>query len=480
MTGLFAVIALVYASTYYGDQGWGDDFAQYILHARHIALGRAYVETGYVYTWDTASIGPRWYPPGFPLMLAPVLAYRGLDFTAFQVLLTVVQMFWLAAAFVLFRRALGDGAALVLTSMLGLSPYLIMFRREVMSDIPFAFLTLCALLVIDGQQPNAGHTRWKPFLAAALIAAAAAVREVGFVIVVALAAESIVKRRAHPALVPAGLAVGVLTVALHTAFGPQSYTDQFRAFPVRTVVSNIPHYFVHHMRGFWAGPSVILAGVPVPILWLIALPLAALGFSLRLRRTRGVTELFFVAYTLVILAWPTVQELRFLYPVLPLILLYAGTGAKALLESADRLVSARVMAGVRVLALALLAMIYAVRTTKEIHAAGPVSDGPLTPSAQRLFQAIRADTPPGAVVVFRSPRALTLFADRRGAGFPSNTPSPAGIRYMKRIGAGYAIAETPSTPPSLRIGRFIRDTPHCFDRIRRLDGFDIFLFRCRN
>ena len=68
----FGIIVLVYLSTIYPDQGWGDDFAQYISQAANISKGISMAQTGYIYSRYTPSLGPVAYPPGFPLMLAPI------------------------------------------------------------------------------------------------------------------------------------------------------------------------------------------------------------------------------------------------------------------------------------------------------------------------------------------------------------------------------------------------------------------------
>lgn len=53
-------------------QPWGDDFAMYILHAKNIASGKAYTDTGYIPNPGYAVLGPAAYPPLFPLVLSPV------------------------------------------------------------------------------------------------------------------------------------------------------------------------------------------------------------------------------------------------------------------------------------------------------------------------------------------------------------------------------------------------------------------------
>ena len=72
-----ALICVLLAGVFYmltirDGHDWGDDFSMYIRHAENIAQGLPYAQSGYIYNPYNPSIGPRMYPPGFPLLLAPV------------------------------------------------------------------------------------------------------------------------------------------------------------------------------------------------------------------------------------------------------------------------------------------------------------------------------------------------------------------------------------------------------------------------
>src|SRR4051794_26067874 len=58
----------------------GDDFAQYIKEAMNIAHGKPFYESNYIYNKYNTEYAPAQYPPGFPLMLAPVIGSRALSF----------------------------------------------------------------------------------------------------------------------------------------------------------------------------------------------------------------------------------------------------------------------------------------------------------------------------------------------------------------------------------------------------------------
>src|SRR5262245_27882668 len=58
------VIGIFYLSTVRSGQPWADDFSLYIAHARNIANGASYADTGYIYNPHNPAVGPRVYPPG--------------------------------------------------------------------------------------------------------------------------------------------------------------------------------------------------------------------------------------------------------------------------------------------------------------------------------------------------------------------------------------------------------------------------------
>ena len=55
----------------------GSDYAQYVMHASNLVEGRPFEVTGYIYNPAYPSLAPRAYPPGYPVLLAPVYAFSG-------------------------------------------------------------------------------------------------------------------------------------------------------------------------------------------------------------------------------------------------------------------------------------------------------------------------------------------------------------------------------------------------------------------
>ena len=56
---LILAVGAFYIATIREGHLWGDDFAMYIHHAKNLASGNAYGDTGYIYNPHYPDIGPR-------------------------------------------------------------------------------------------------------------------------------------------------------------------------------------------------------------------------------------------------------------------------------------------------------------------------------------------------------------------------------------------------------------------------------------
>lgn len=191
------------------------DYAQYLLHAKALVEGRPYAETGYIVHPDAWSIGPRAYPPGLPLTLAPLVAAVGVHSSLFRVLmLASMAMFavlaWRRLAIDVdpWQAAVGAGFAVFVVEARGgaLAP---------ISDPGFAALMWGTILAVD----TTASWSWRRILVVtALAGATLAYRITGIAVIGALALHALATWRSHRgrAAIPiALLALGGL-VALAT------------------------------------------------------------------------------------------------------------------------------------------------------------------------------------------------------------------------------------------------------------------------
>jgi 4-amino-4-deoxy-L-arabinose transferase-like glycosyltransferase len=163
LIALLGVITLFHVLTIRPGQGWGDDWAQYVAHAKNLVEGRSYDDTGYIYN-GAARYAPRIYPPGFPVLLAPIYALRGLDLEALKipVILSFIGALIMFAA--LAARWDGAASALIATAVAGFHPFFRDFKNHILSDLPFAFLLLTAIAaserILEGEKRERDDFRW--------------------------------------------------------------------------------------------------------------------------------------------------------------------------------------------------------------------------------------------------------------------------------------------------------------------------------
>ena len=151
--GLVVLVGVFQVATIRTGHVWGDDFSAYISHARNLVTGVEYGNTGYVRSPNSEV--PKMYPPGFPLLLAPVYQAYGLSLTPMKA--EGIGFFCVALfLFYLLVRKVGDEwPALAAVAVIGVSPYFWDFKDTIGSDLPFLMFTYAALLV--AQQAN----RWR-------------------------------------------------------------------------------------------------------------------------------------------------------------------------------------------------------------------------------------------------------------------------------------------------------------------------------
>jgi len=96
---LVAGVAVFLVSTLRKGHNWDGDYALYIMHAENIVAGRPYGATGYIFNPQNW-IHPAAYPPGLPLLLAPVYRLAGLDLQRMK----LVGVFSFALFLLVFAR----------------------------------------------------------------------------------------------------------------------------------------------------------------------------------------------------------------------------------------------------------------------------------------------------------------------------------------------------------------------------------------
>ena len=352
--GVLLLQALVLAAVAFPAPHNGGD------HTAYLALAHSLLEgTGYTELWDPERPLHTKYPPGYPLVLALLMALGATTWGAFKTssavamaLATLVVYAWSA------RRvgAIGAGAVAIL---LVLASGWQDASRWILSEPWFLLWTFVAFwgaehaLGDGGFRPGrdrdgvprkgvAGGSLAPGWLvvggAGALMAFG--VRTAGLPLVLAFALALLAARRFRTAGVFGGAAAVVLGswFLLGRQGGEGAYQNEFWlvnpydpelgtvgvAGLLGRVWTNVEIYVGRVLPSEWWGGT----GASGWALWglggLMVL-LAVWGWASRARRAPGVPEFFAPLYGATILLWPEVWSgERFLLPLLPLVLLYAG------------------------------------------------------------------------------------------------------------------------------------------------------------
>ncbi|MBI3270758.1 MAG: hypothetical protein HYZ53_17275 [Planctomycetes bacterium] len=435
---LLVLLALFHLLTLRQGQYWGDDFAQYVLHAQNLAAGRAYAETPWLPNPGYAQLGPRAYPPLYPALLAVVVRARGLDPQALKlpgVLALLLCVFFLNR---LAARGLPAWARLLPGLLFGLNPFLWDFKDSILSDLPFAALLLGAATLQGRARVSGRHaTALEGALLGAIGFLAFATRSVGALLpAAALFVDWRERGRLAGGFVAAVLGVCAgLALFLHALLPMDRSQVEYFHTSARIVANNVAEY-LSALGGFWENG---FSDVATAVLFVAATCLAALGFRARWRAGLGLLEVFGAVYLALLLLWPGGEQgTRFLLPVLPGYCLCAVEGGCLWWHAwKDRPKRARVVVVCLVSLLAAIAFSYVGRSSRLDGT--ELRSGIGTAPARELFRFVAEKLPPEAVLVFRKPRALALLTGRRATMY-SPAEKAAGLwTWGREVGVTHVV-----------------------------------------
>ena len=326
------------------------------------------------------------------------------------------------------RPWLGPWERAGIVAVFAFSPAVRRLLEVIGSEAPFVLFLSLVLGAIERHLARPERSRGEMAAAGALtgvcVYLAFAARFLGVLLLPALVVVEWIRwRRISAFTIAAGVTAAVGAGVQSLFFGSDtSYFDQLSGLAA-ALVRNVGIYgsalteFFEN-GGSWRLPAWALTG-------LLAVT-AGWGYVRSLMERITVFHVFLPLYLAVILLWPAAQNFRFLFPIMPVVLLFAVKGL-----SGQRVVLA-VLAGVVLVS----------------HAAGwirlpygPVEEGVGTAEFQSVAAFVRESTPAEARILFRKPRAMALYTKRAAGSYQLGPPEEIwtfmetnGIRYIVRGG----------------------------------------------
>lgn len=332
-----AVPYLVLAFLHRGIEGpaASGDWAQYVLHAKALVEGRPYTETGYIFTQLNWTIGPRAYPPGFPLTLAPFFALGDSALTGMRLVVALSGAAFIALAFLRLRLSVDPWIAALSAMWCGVIVELAFASVSILSDLGFAML--CWLTIYIADRPGAWS--WKrTVLVAATGLAAASYRVPGIALVAAMVPYALLNWRQVSRQVGAilsfwlAISLGTLIVApslLPATLLPDSIGQFLSRFTTNILSLRYPLF------GATAYPSTI--DRINDVYHIVAAIVVLLGAVALLQKVfRSFLFSFAVVYTGLIVVSP-VSDTRYFWPLYPVFACCLLQGIATLASNVNRL-----------------------------------------------------------------------------------------------------------------------------------------------
>jgi hypothetical protein len=382
---LLLSIFAFHAFTLRNGHHWGDDYASYIHHAKNIAAGLPYADTGYIVDPYYLSYGPRVRPPVFPLLLAPVYAIFGMNFTALKMEGVVFFVAALAVLLALVRSYLPLPYTLLLVALIGFSPFFWSAKDDILSDIPFLFFILLTALLVE--------RRKSPLLCGLVVYLANGTRTIGVVLLPIILFHDLWRSRriTKDTATIVLTAIGFLLIQRIVLQDDAASTYGAMFHPtLSTLLSNLWNY--RELFGvLWKTPIVWLSAM----IYLGVFLIAVLGAPRQQPLFLAVFSCFYAA-TLVI--WPGPRDPRFLMPLFPLFLFYAVRGMQRLGSPATPVICLVLLAG------------YILQYRTENFRSIAEANGRST--FVEMCSYVRSSIMPTDRIVFNRARSLSLFTDR--------------------------------------------------------------------
>ncbi len=396
---------------------WGDDFAQYIHQAKNIVEHVLQDQTGYIYNAEYPLLGPCVYPIGLPILLAPVYAIWGNSMLAFNYQITFFLFALLLASYVFFKKHFSNFIAILLVLIMAYNPWLLQFKTEILSDIPFTFFTLLLIILYQQQRKNSINIVCIALLCGLVIS----IRTIGISLLAAIFIHQIFcffynkntfsKHTLFIILVVCiafYFALNCLVYKLPSGFMQQAATHFSLQKIFNTTTYNL-YYYTYTLQSFFYTPYQPIQFIS-NIISTGFLCLSIIGFCIKIKKNFGLTETFFLVYFITIIVYPySFAGFRFLLPVLPILLLFSATAFKSILL---KIVETRKVKTIAILCVICFFLLYINDVFNIKRNEKNIVEGPMQLESIEAINYIKQNTPSSAFFLFIKPRALSLYTGR--------------------------------------------------------------------
>lgn len=435
-------IAAFYIATLYDGHNWSGDFGQYIHHAKNLAEGKNYLDTGYLVNFISYFNGPYAYPPIYPLLLTPIYWVFGLDLEAMKWIGVLCFCSGLFVCTYLFNKFLTQKQLLLLLLIIGFNPYLWYFRNSIASDYPFFLICAISLYLISQIESHEKLRGKNPLkylfyssLTGTLLYAAYGCREIGIVLPLTLLAYDLTSNRRISLTSIISITIFILLVFLQKHFLSESLTPEhiqdnlksLSKLPTHPIEISHAHWinldpqrileralgYRWALQNFWPDTQIIFLNQLKQFLFNVSIIFSAIGYFSCIIKRISPLEIFFAGYISILLLFGAPATIRYLIPVFPFFIFYVLIGFNIITKQ-------KKASQIKHLSWFFYGIITLVTVFSFREASHKKIELGIThPEATQMFQFLIENTKEEDTIVFRKPRILALITARNSAAYPN-------------------------------------------------------------
>jgi len=419
---------------------WGDDFAAYMNEGIAIAEGDFHELTVMNYTMhpsqlsDEASEEGLVYVWGYPLLLAGIYRIVGFDRVDYSTVIfykipSMVSLALLGGVLVLFyRRRFPLAVSVTLSVLLCFSGELFTAIDGLYSDLTFLFFSMLTLFLAEVFPEKTDEKRWgiTAVFYGIVLWMTHEIRLNGMTVcAVAILGHSlfVFKNRKHIRknlywhhIIPYGIFALLTIITEHLWLAPatSNMSDVGKA-SADIMAVNIVYY--SEMIGSYLGS---LFGFKVMVLGIIMVLFIILGILFKGIKENLHLTLLLLGTLIVDVMLPYEQGIRYIYNILPLLLLFGSYGLAEIWKSVCNSVKKLPRKELRIVGLVLLALMLVLPVFNQMkivannmnHRGEVDQKDVYDPQAIDMYNYIQANVPEDCTIAFGKPRALYLNTDR--------------------------------------------------------------------
>jgi len=407
-------------------------------------------------------------PPGYPLLLAPLVVLFPDQWLPLKLLSTMLFILSIPAVLFMIReRGETLPMAFGVAVLAAINVNLLISSSLVMTEIPFLFFSILGLALAQRSlRPGAGLTtrREKVLFGLAVLSLVCAyhIRSIGIVLPAALIIFLLLTRRYRLALV-AGAAILLLSLpwAVRNATGGEGsgYLQQFMlrnaynpelgtitaADLWHRITANLKTYSVFvSAQALFPSLSPLLgpkgSSGPLALLGVLVTTTILTGFIIQARRSLTLLEIYAAFFLGVCILWPEMWSgMRFIVPVIPLAIYYFLSGLRAYV----RVIGVRLFrrAGQIVAAAVLMAVLFS-SASGIAQEAGRFHRYPA--QWENYFAAARwcrHNTGPGSIFLARKPSLFYLQARQKVLNYPYTADRAEMMTFLTDHDVDYVVVD---------------------------------------